>query len=84
VEEDGQRAMFGFAEAPRVRTVITPTTRMSVYAEASWGELYDLAQDPHESENRWSEVPRRAEQLELLAHATLELADRSPAPTRRA
>jgi len=84
VEEDGQRAMFGFAEAPRVRTVITPTTRMSVYAEAAWGELYDLAQDPYESENRWSDVTLRAEHLELLAHAAFEFGDRSPAPTGRA
>jgi arylsulfatase A-like enzyme len=84
VEEDGQRAMFGLREAPRVRTLITPAARMSVYAEAAWGELYNLEQDPNESENRWADVPMRAEYLELLAHATLELGDRSPAPTRRA
>jgi arylsulfatase A-like enzyme len=84
VEEDGQRAMFGFAEAPRVRTLITPTTRMSVYADAAWGELYDLAQDPNESENRWPDLALRAQHLEQLAQTTLELADRSPAPTGRA
>ncbi len=84
VEEDGQRPMFGFPDAPRVRTVITPTTRMSVYADAPWGELYDLAHDPLESENRWSDLPLRARHLELLAQSTLELADRSPAPTRTA
>jgi arylsulfatase len=84
VEEDGQRPMFGLPGAPRVRTVITASTRMSVYAGAPWGELYDLAQDPTESENRWPELPLRAQHLELLAQATLELADRSPAPTRLA
>jgi arylsulfatase len=84
VEEDGQRPMFGLPNAPRVRTVITPSTRMSVYAGAPWGELYDLAADPSESENRWTDAAQRGEHLELLAQATLEFSDRSPAPTRLA
>ena len=81
IEEDGQRPMFGLDGAPRVRTIVTPSSRMSMYAGADWGELYDLSQDPLETENRWPDRALRAEHLELLAQATLELSERSPAPT---
>ena len=84
IEEDGQRPMFGLDGAPRVRTIVTPTSRMSLYAGAEWGELYDVSQDPLETENRWTDRTQRAEHLELLAQTTLNLTDQSPAPTRLA
>jgi arylsulfatase len=36
VEEDTQRREFGFPEPPRLRTVITPRERLSMYAGAPW------------------------------------------------
>lgn len=84
VEEDGQRPMFGFDDPPRVRTLVTARERLSVYAGAPWGELYDLAEDPLECRNCWDDRARRGALLELLAQTSLAIWDRSPAPTRRA
>lgn len=84
IEEDGQRPMFGLTEAPRARTIVTETERMTVYAGAPWGELYNLAEDPLETENRWDELAPRARLLEALTQTSLDLWDRSPAPTRLA
>jgi len=84
IEEDGQRPEFGFPQPPRLRTVVTERERMSVYAGAAWGELYDLVDDLLEEHNRWDDGARRAALLELMTQTSLELWDRSPAPTRRA
>ena len=53
IEENQQRAYLGFERPVKVRTVVTATHRMSVFAEGAWGELYDLKSDPHEKVNLW-------------------------------
>ena len=52
-----------------------------------WGELYDLANDPHEMENLFDRPDHRTTRaglMEQLAYREMELADRSPMPTGRA
>jgi arylsulfatase A-like enzyme len=85
IEDDQQRAVMGFASAPRLRTLVTDRWRMTIAHNDSWGELYDLADDPHELDNRFEDArAARAELMERLAYREMELADRSPLPTGRA
>ena len=67
-----------------MRTLVTARHRVSVYDNANWGELYDLAQDPDELHNLW-DVPAatalRAELLHALARSMVQYSDPSPKPT---
>jgi arylsulfatase A-like enzyme len=87
VEEENQRNLFGRNAPPRARTLITEDCRISIYDETSWGELYDLGQDPEEMKNLWDDPASaglKSTMLEQLARKMLELGDRSPFPTMRA
>ncbi len=87
VEDDQQRHYFGYKGAPRIRTIVTATHRLTVTQGESWGELYDLANDPDEMENLFDDPAHagvRAEMFERLAHRQIELVDTSPMPTLRA
>lgn len=87
IEEDNQRAFLGFNEPVRLRTLITPRWRFSVYRGAEWGELYDLQEDPLEVRNLWFNPEfqeLRAELMERLVHQMVRLQDTSPLPTARA
>ncbi|OLL30794.1 sulfatase [Burkholderia sp. SRS-W-2-2016] len=84
IEEEAQRQLFGFAARPRVRTLQTGRFRLSLYDGQTWGELYDLAEDPHELRNLWSEpayAQHKAEAMERLGRTMLALSDTSPYPT---
>ena len=84
IEEEGQRAFLGFKEPIRVRTLVAGDLRMSVYWEGGGGELYDWRTDPHEMRNVWADpayAARKAEMLERLARAMIEMTDRSPLPS---
>lgn len=85
IEENQQRAYLGFDKPVRVRTVVTATHRMSVFAESPWGELYDLQADPLECFNLWDDpaaASLRAQLTERLLQLLLEHSDTSPQPTR--
>lgn len=85
VEENQQRAYLGFKQPVRVRTVVSEGHRMSVFAEGSWGELYDLAADPLEMRNLWedpAEAPLKSRLMFRLVQLLTEHADTSPNPTR--
>lgn len=73
VEDEVQRMLFGFAAPPRLRTLVTPRWRMSVYLDATWGELYDLQDDPHECRNRWDDPGCVGLKSELLFELAQEL-----------
>lgn len=84
IEEEGQRTMFGFAGRTRMRTLQTARHRLSVYADATWGELYDLQHDPHELRNLWDEpacAALRAELLFELSRTMIRHAETSPHPS---
>ena len=85
IEENQQRAYLGFDQPVRVRTVVTDTHRLSVFAEGQWGELYDLAADRHEMVNLWDAPEAQSLKLTLMHRLTqllIEHIDSSPKPTR--
>ena len=87
IEDESQRAVLGHAVPPRLRTIVTPRWRMTITHGDPWGELYDLANDPHEMDNLFEDHGSRAvraELMEKLAYRQMELADRSPLPMGRA
>ena len=70
-----------------MRTLVTPRWRMTIAHGDPWGELYDLANDPHEMDNLFDDPGHRGvrgELMEKLAYRQMELADRSPLPMGRA
>jgi hypothetical protein len=87
IEDDQQRATFGFAAPPRLRTLVTSRYRMTIAHGDPWGELYDRHHDPHEMDNLFDDPAHRAvraDLMERLAYREMALADRSPLPTGRA
>ena len=87
IEDEQQRAVFGLPAGARLRTLVTRRWRMTIQHGDPYGELYDLAADPHEMDNRFDDPAHRgvrAELMEKLAYRQMELADRSPLPIGRA
>lgn len=85
IEENQQRAYLGFRQPVRVRTIVTATHRLSLFAEGDWGELYDLQADPHECVNLWERTEAtdlKMRMLLRLSQLLVEHADTSPNPTR--
>jgi arylsulfatase A-like enzyme len=84
IEEDGQRVIPGLKAPARCRTLVTDRWRLSLYAGETWGELYDLRDDPDERRNLWSApayLEQRASLLEELTRRMADANDRSPLPT---
>ncbi len=87
VEDDQQRTYFGYDSPPRIRSIITESHRLTVSRGNTWGELYDLRNDPDEMENLFDHPAHasiRAEMFERLAYQQMELVDTSPMTTMRA
>ena len=84
IEEHQRRGYMGFKNNFRARSLITKQHRLTLYEGADWGELYDLAADPHEMNNLWKQPQaqnHRHELTEALARKMMELADTSPLAT---
>ena len=87
IEEDNQRAFLGFDQIVRLRSLITSRYRLSVYRGVSWGELYDLKNDPTESRNLWDDpdhLDLRHALVEQLLHTVLDHQPQSPLPVGQA
>lgn len=87
IEEDGHAATFGMTHPVRARSVVTRTHRLTIYTETDWTELYDLQNDPDESNNVASDPNYEAERafmFENLARGLAATADRNPFPIGRA
>jgi arylsulfatase A-like enzyme len=80
-------ARMGSARFMMVRNLITDDWRFTVYRGESWGELYDLKNDPNESHNLWDDPTHtkiRAELSERLIQEMLQNIDHSPHAKHRA
>ena len=87
IEDEQQRAILGHRVPPRMRTLVTRRWRLTISHGDDWGELYDLANDPHEMDNLFEDPGHgaiRGELMEKLAYRQMELTDRSPLPRGRA
>lgn len=83
IEEEGQRRDFGLAHRLRLRSLVTPRHRLTVYAEETWGELYDLQEDPLELNNLWNDPQARGLRSQLSEQLMFKMicsAETSPYP----
>ncbi len=87
VEEESQRANFGYPGPVKLRSMIAGDWRMTLYEHAPHAEMYNLKSDPDENHNLWNHpdhLKTRAELLERMMRASIHSLDTSPAPRRRA
>lgn len=85
IEYNDGGSRLGFENAARVRTIVSENWRYTVYHDQSWGELYDLRNDPHESRNLWDSKEHRAvrgEMSERLNQHLISQMDESPRSNR--
>jgi hypothetical protein len=78
---------LGFKTPARVRSIVTQSYKFSIYLDQSWGELYDLANDPSETNNLWSDPNHSVIKAELALSMNQELIglmDESPMSDRPA
>jgi arylsulfatase A-like enzyme len=76
---------LGFTKPARVRSLLTPKWRYTMYLDEEWGELYDLVADPNETHNLWESAEhfqQRAHLAERLTHHLTAQMDESPAADR--
>lgn len=85
IEDEIQRVFGGFDRPVRLRTLITGRWRLTHYLGAPWGELYDLNEDPGECRNLWFDPAHasiRGQLTDALVQKLMDVASRSPLPTR--
>ena len=87
IEYGSQRPVPALPPEFTMRTLVDERWRITVYRNVPWGELYDLAADPHELHNLWDEPASagiRHELTERLVQKMMDMAERSPRPTHTA
>jgi arylsulfatase A-like enzyme len=78
IEEQSHRKVPGLPDPPKVRTLISGRWRLSLFADAGWGELYDLEEDPDELHNRFEDPSCEKVKCELLFTLGTEMTRLSP------
>lgn len=84
IEEHQRCGYMGFNINFRARTLMARDYPLTLYEGVTWGELYDLRNDPSELRNLWDHpfsLAKRHELTEQLAHKMMALADTSPLAT---
>ena len=69
---------------PRTRTLMTKDWRFSIHQGFEWGELYDLINDPGETNNLWADnayKDKRSELTEQLLRRMMEMQENAPLQT---
>ena len=87
IEYGSQRPLYSTTGEMTMRTLVDRRWRITYYRGVPWGELYDLENDPNELDNLWDDpagASAKSALTERLLHKMLELAERSPRPTRTA
>ncbi|HEX7135188.1 MAG TPA: sulfatase-like hydrolase/transferase [Iamia sp.] len=87
VEEDEPFDLAGLGQPLRMRTLISPEGRLSIYRGSDRGELFALGEDPDEMVNRYDDPGAgalRADLFERLAVEQMVLSDRGTTPTSTA
>jgi arylsulfatase A-like enzyme len=87
IEQTTQYLYLGFDHLLRIFSLVSQQWRLTVWEGESWGELYDLANDPEELENLWHNPHYAAQKSQLLwqmVQRMQSLQDNSPYPTARA
>jgi arylsulfatase A-like enzyme len=87
IEYGSQRPLHGTTGEMSMRTLVDRRWRITYYRGVPWGEFYDLANDPLEMDNLWDDpaaANAKRDATERLLHKMMELAERSPRPTRTA
>jgi len=87
IEHNDAGPRMGLTRPARVRTLRTHDWRLSLYANETWGELYDLRADPDETRNLWDDPSASAIKGELalkLAQQLSQQMDESPRSNRLA
>ena len=80
IEEDEREDIFGIGKPFRSRTLVTESSRTTVYEGVARGEHYKLANDPGEVENQWGDQASRAIALEQLMQEMMRVGDHTPRP----
>ncbi len=87
IEYGSQRPVPALPPELSMRTLVDNRWRITVYRHVPWGELYDLAADPHELHNLWDEpgsAAIRCALTERLVQKMMDMAESSPRPTHTA
>ena len=87
IEHQDAFKRYDLSRFAMIRTLITSRWRFSVWRGESWGELYDMTEDPHETHNLWNDAAYgeiRKELGETLTQQLLENVDQSPHAKKRA
>ena len=73
IEEDQIRDRLNAGVQPRMRTLLTKDARITRYQGLDRHDLYDLANDPDELENRWDDPESRSLRLEMGERLTEQM-----------
>lgn len=87
IEYNAAHPQLGMRAPARVRCLLTHQWRYTLYPGENWGELYDLGNDPGETNNLWDNPDystKRTELAERLAAQMAQMMDTSPRANRMA